>query len=135
MARSRPKVFISSAASEAPLARRLADLLHAAGIDVSSPSLDALPGANIAAQLGRALNQAEAVVVLVSPAAMKSSSVRHEIQFALGEERFKDRLIPVMAKDTPAESIPWILQELEWAKGGVDNVAATIVSAFDVSRA
>lgn len=134
MARSRPKVFISATASDAPLARELTARLHAAGIDASNSAMEALPGVNVSAELGRALHQAEAVIVLVSPAAMKSTSVRHEIQFALGEERFQDRLIPVMVKATPAGSIPWILQTLDWAKGGVDKIAAQVVKALDEPR-
>ena len=134
MAKSRRKVFISASASDAPLARELAARLQSVGIDASNPGIEALPGINVSEALGRALNRAEAVIVLVSPAAMKSASVRHEIQFALGEERFQDRLIPVMAKETSAESIPWILRTLDWAKGGVDKVADQIVKTLDAPK-
>ena len=134
MAPARRKVFISASASDAPLARELAARLYAIGIDASSPGMDALPGVNVSEAMGRALNRAEAVIVLVSPAAMKSASVRQEIQFALGEERFQDRLIPVMAKETSAESIPWILRTFQWAKGGVDTVADQIVKTLDAPK-
>ena len=130
MANSRPKVFISAATSDAPLARELTARLNAAGVDAWNQTMQVLPGANVSAELGRALDQAEAVIVLVSPAAMKSSWVRREIQFALGEERFQDRLIPVLAKRTPSEAIPWILRKLQWAKGDVDKVANQVLKAL-----
>ena len=50
------------------------------------------------------------------------------------EERFQDRLIPVMAKETSAESIPWILRTFQWAKGGVDTVADQIVKTLDAPK-
>jgi hypothetical protein len=96
MARARRNVFISAAASDAPVARELASRLKAAGVEAGNPIIEALPGENVSAELGRALDRADAVIVLVSPAAMKSPSVRHEIQFALGQERFQNRLIPVL---------------------------------------
>jgi hypothetical protein len=65
---------------------------------------------------------------------MKSPWVRREIQFALGEERFQDRLIPVLAKQTPSEVIPWILRKLHWAKGGADKVADQVLKVLQVPK-
>jgi hypothetical protein len=116
------------------MARELAARLHAAGIDAWNATTEALPGANLSAELGRALDQADALIVLVSPAAMRSTTVRHEIQFALGQEKFQDRLIPVMVKQTPAGDIPWILRTLQWAKGGADKVADQVLKALDAPK-
>jgi hypothetical protein len=134
MAKSRRRVFISAAPSDAPLVRELATRLQAAGVDAWNATTQALPGANLSAELGRALNQADALVVLISPDAMKSPMVRREIQFALGQERFQDRLIPVMVKQTPSEEIPWILRTLQWAKGGADKVANQVLKALDAPK-
>lgn len=74
------------------------------------------------------------MIVLVSPAAMKSPWVRKEIQFALGQERFQDRLIPVLVKQTPSENIPRILRTLQWAKGSADKVAGQVVKALQAPK-
>ena len=134
MAKSRRKVFISAAASDVSLVRDLTARLEVAGIDAWNSTVQALPGTNVSAELGRALAEAEAVIVLVSPAAMKSSWVRQEIQFALGQERFQDRLIPVLVKQTPSDEIPWILRDLQWAKGSADKMADQIVKALDAPK-
>ena len=134
MAKSRRRVFISAAASDAPLVRELATRLQAAGVDSWDATSQALPGANVSADLGRALDDAEALIVLISPAAMKSRMVRHDIQFALGQERFKDRLIPVLVKQTPSDEIPWILRTLQWAKGGADKVADQVLKVLDAPK-
>jgi len=134
VAKARASVYISTAASDASLARELAERLEAVGIHAGNPMIDALPGENVSAELGRALNRADAVIVLVSPDAMKSPGVRHDIQFALGQERFQNRLIPVLAKQTPSDTIPWILHTLQWAKGGVDKVAIQILKTLDLPK-
>jgi hypothetical protein len=134
MAKPRRRVFISAAASDASLVRKLATQLEAAGVDSWNATTQALPGANRSAELGRALDQAEALIVLISPDAMKSPVVRREIQFALGQERFQDRLIPVMVKQTPSGEIPWILRTLQWAKGGADKVANQVLKALDAPK-
>jgi hypothetical protein len=132
MSKTRPRVYITGAAGDADLARRLASRLEAHGIEAGSPVFDALPGENFTAELGRALNRADAVVVLVSPEAMRSQWVRHEIQFALGAERLQNRLIPVLAKQTPQDDVPWILRNLQWARGGVDKLATDIVKTLNL---
>jgi hypothetical protein len=134
MAKTRRRVFISAAASDRAFVRELTARLHAAGVDAWDSTTQALPGTNVSAELGRALEQAEALVVLISPAAMQSPMVRHEIQFALGHERFQDRLIPVMVRQTLSEDIPWILRTLQWAKGGADMVADVVLKALDVPK-
>lgn len=134
MAKTRRRVFISAATSDAQLARELATRLQSIGIDAFNPATETLPGDNVSEVFGRALNRAEAVIVLVSPAGMKSPSVRNEIQFALGEERLQDRLIPVMARQTPKDAMPWILNTIQWATGDVDNIADHVVKALDAPR-
>jgi hypothetical protein len=134
MAKSRRTVFISSAASDALVARELATQLQAAGVDTWNATTEALPGANLSAELGRALDRADALIVLISPAAVKSSMVLHEIQFALGQEKLQDRLIPVMVKQTPTDDIPWILRTLQWAKGGADKVTDQVLKALDAPK-
>ena len=93
------------------------------GLDAWNSSDEALPGTNWSAEIGQAIGRADAIVVLVSPSSMKSASVRREIQFALGQARFENRLIPVLVKRTPSHEIPWILRGLQWPKGDADKVA------------
>ncbi len=57
------------------------------------------------------MKSAEAMVVLLSPEAIESRWVSHEIEYALGAKRLQDRLIPVLVR--PTKKIPWILRELQ----------------------
>ncbi len=63
-------------------------------MDVWLPEEQLLPGDNWAAKVGSVLEDADAMVVLLSPDSMKSEWVRHDIEYALGTAQFKGRLIP-----------------------------------------
>lgn len=110
------KVFLSYAQSDREVARELAMHLEEAGHKVWFADDALFPGQNIALEVGKALNKAEAVVVLLSPQALKSDWVRQEIEFALGAPQFRGRLIPVIVK--PTVDIPWILKKLPIVKLG-----------------
>ena len=67
--------------------------------------------------MGRALEESEAMVVLLTPAAIHSPDVRRNIEYALGAKNYSNRLIPVVVGDPeriPAKEIPWIVRRMPW---------------------
>ncbi|HEX4496900.1 MAG TPA: toll/interleukin-1 receptor domain-containing protein [Thermoanaerobaculia bacterium] len=116
-----PQVFISHSQSDTPWARELAKHLGNYGLRVFL-AFDSLPGDNVHIKIGNALEAADAMVVLISPAAAQSSYVQQEIQYALGAERFQGRLIPVEVK--PTQDYPWVLRSLHWIKTDGDAARA-----------
>lgn len=108
------KVFISHAHNDKPLARRLAFELQRAGFDVWHDEM-VLPGDNWAHEIGKNLEEAEAMVVLLTPASLNSKTVRDELKYALGAENYSHRLIPVVVgspEEHTEKKIPWILRRL-----------------------
>lgn len=103
------KVFVSHSSSESDLARDLASRLSAAGFQVWDDD-KLLPGDNWALAVGKAMEESNAMVVLLSPEAVRSRFVSHEIEYALGSPRYRDRLLPVLVR--PTKRIPWILRRL-----------------------
>jgi TIR domain-containing protein len=74
-----------------------------------------MPGDNWADKVGQALRESEAMVVLVTPSALESNSLRRDIDYALTQKRFKGRLVPVLAGNAQhfqGWSIPWIFDHL-----------------------
>jgi len=91
----------------------LRDRLSSRGIDVWTPDL--VPaGELLSEESGRALDASDAMVVLISPAAMESPYIQNEISYALGSPRFEGRLIPVELR--PSRAMPWVLRELSIIK-------------------
>lgn len=107
------KVFLSHSHADSKLAARLSGALQQRGLQVWAPDLDLLPGDNWAAELGRALEESNAMVVLLTPK-RPDSEVMRNIEYALGAKNYSNRLIPVVVGD-PAQVrtvVPWIIREM-----------------------
>ena len=112
------KVFLSYSERDDKTAQALRIELEKGGFEVWDAAARLTPGDNWALEQGKALDDAEAMVVLLSPAALASDNVQREIDYALGEPRFKGRLIPVVVR--PVKEIPWILETLQVLKIDAD---------------
>lgn len=105
------QVFLNYAEADEALARRVANALTETGLKVWDDRY-ILPGQNWAEEVARALRESEAMVVLLTPAALRSTQVQRTIEYALGEEAYSHRLIPVIVgppEKLPEKDIPWIL--------------------------
>ena len=133
------KVFISHAATDAKLAKRVAHVLREAGFQVWDET-QILPGDNWGTQLAEALQESEAMVVLLTPNSLHSPNLSHEVGYALGKEGYKGRVIPVLAaspEQLPKEDIPWILhkfhiiqlQDQEKDEEGLRSIAQALQEA------
>jgi hypothetical protein len=111
MAQKAGTVFLSYARSDRDLVKKIRHELSEAGWKVWDPDQNILPGANWTAELQAALDSASALVVFISPEAMASRSVSHEIEYALGAKHLRGRLIPVTIR--PTKDAPWILDSLQ----------------------
>ena len=109
------KVFLSHSKSDKATARKIAQGLVELGFDIWFDEWVLQPGGNWAKEVGKALESADAMVVLVSPDSMQTWQ-KEEIQYALTTPRFEGRLIPVIVKSTP--EIPWILETLNVVRPG-----------------
>lgn len=111
------RVFISHSDSDSDFADRLADRLEQGGLSVWRDEA-VLPGDNLAKMVAEALEQSNAMIVLISPDAMKSKWVRNEINYALTSPRFEGRLVPIEVRKT--QNIPWILRRFQRLRAGRD---------------
>ena len=111
------QVFISHSQLDSLLAARVSEALRKTGLNVWDAEVNLLPGDNWAAQVGRALEESDAMVVLVTPNLISSPYVKAEIAYALGSKSYSNRLIPVAVGDRdqlPEGEIPWIVRQLPW---------------------
>lgn len=73
-------------------------------------------GDNWAQMTSQALEESEAMVVVLTPESVESKWIKWNIGFALGNISYKNRLIPVLVGDPnkfSPESIPWVFKHLK----------------------
>jgi len=116
------KVFLSYSAADRDLARELISRLRAEGFEVWQDD-EVAPGDNWALAVGKALEESDAMIVLLSPEAAESEWVEREVEYALTSPRYKNRLLPVVVK--PTRRIPWILRKLPLIRLYEDPVDGT----------
>ncbi|MDE3001235.1 MAG: toll/interleukin-1 receptor domain-containing protein [Gemmatimonadota bacterium] len=115
------KVFISHAYTDQPLVRKVAAALEGVGLEVWDATRDVSPGDSWPDKVAQALSDSDAMVVVLTADALRSSWVLKEIEFALSEQSYRGRLIPVLVRDPEAlhkEDIPWILRRLRMINMG-----------------
>jgi hypothetical protein len=127
------KVFLSYASVDEKWAKLLRERLSHAGLAVWDPNREVLPGQDWSAKISAALRDSDAMVVLVSPQAADSDSVRREIEYALGSPRYAHRLIPVVIR--PTRKLPWILEQLQMVplNKNVERAVGEIVKRLEQS--
>ncbi|MBM4036318.1 MAG: toll/interleukin-1 receptor domain-containing protein [Planctomycetes bacterium] len=103
------RVFLSYADKDSDVAAKIAARLTAEGFKVWW-NIEVFPSDNWALETGKALEQANAMVVLLSPDAWALERVHRDIQYALTRKRFYKRLIPVLVR--PTKGMPSILRSL-----------------------
>ena len=66
------KVFISHAHTDEPLVNKVAAVLKDAGLEVWDDTREIMPGDNWAHKVAQALQESEAMVILLTPDALRS---------------------------------------------------------------
>ena len=134
------KVFISHAHTDDPFVKKVANGLEEVGLEVWDATREILPGDNWADKIAQALRESEAMVVLLTPDALRLGWVRRDIEYALGQQGYRERLIPVLVghpEELNREEIPWILRRLhvidmgEYAEEeeGINQIARALLEA------
>ena len=125
------KIYLSHAGADAKWAQELARCLDKEGFKVWTPLNELTPGENWARALENALESSDAMVVLLSPDAIKSQWTRFEIDYALSSPKYQNRLVSVLLK--PTQDVPWILRKLRWINAAKDP-ATTARQIVDVLK-
>jgi TolB-like protein len=106
------RVFISYASHDATVAQRICSALEAAGFPCWMAPRDVRPGAQYADAIVGAINEAKAVVLVLSASAVASSHVGREVERAASKHK------PIMAFRTDAaelnRALEYFLGESQW---------------------
>ncbi len=112
------RIFLSRAGKDRALANELSRRLTKAGFQVWDPHEETLPGDNWAKKIGKALDESNMMVFLLTPRSIDSDWLRKDMMFALGSLKYENRVFSVLVKPRPRSlrRIPPILLELPHAQ-------------------
>jgi len=131
------RVFLSYAQRERELAAAVGAELQSRGIDAWDEARGITPGSVWSDTFSSALEESDSMIALLSARSFSSEYVRKQLDFALFDERYKNRLLPVLVGDSTIADfvqLPWILTKLEYLKlreaVPMRSAARTVVDAF-----
>lgn len=96
------KVFLSHSSSDSDdreLIQKITDELTRSGMEVWDDTREIYPGDNWAQVTSQALEESQAMVVLLTPESLDSKWIMWDIGFAMVNVSYKHRLIPVLVGD------------------------------------
>jgi hypothetical protein len=107
------EIFLSHAHQDHPLTLRLARALNDHGLR-SWYSEHHIPGAKQwLDEIGAALDRCEWFIVLLTPSAVRSKWVKRELTYALNQDRYEGRIVPLLVEPCEYTKLAWPLATLQ----------------------
>jgi hypothetical protein len=107
------EVFLSHASKDHAKAKRLRDVLVAHGVPVWISSHHIRGAQQWQDEIGEALARCGWFIVLLTPNAVKSMWVKRELNYALIEKRYQDRIIPLLTSKCDYRALSWTLPQFQ----------------------
>jgi len=131
------RLFLSYDSRDSHFAEELLPRLLAQKLEVWDPARELYPGSNWLLEAGRAFERADAVVFLISKHSVDTPALGREVQYAITNLRFKDRVVPVVLSRA-VKNIPWILEKMsviDATDHDMDRVARLVATTLHGSKA
>ena len=129
-------VFISYARNDSLLAEELAIILKNENIKVRLAKNDVDIGSDIKESINTALEKANSIIILISKYAFNSNWVRKEFEYVIFNEKYKDRILPVVIGNITTDefkNVPWVIKKtsfLQIQEGDVIETAKIIANSY-----
>ena len=107
------EVFLSHSSQDREMAGRVAEMLCAHGVPVWFSETNIVGAQQWHDEIGAALHRCDWFLVLLSPDAVSSKWVKRELLFALNNDRYKDRIVPIRYRDCDFKQLSWTLDQSE----------------------
>jgi hypothetical protein len=110
---SKREVFLSHSSQDREFVMRLAHMLkrHEVRYWYSAKHIEGARQWHD--EIGRALVRCDWFLVVLTPSSIRSEWVKRELLFALNEDRYKEKIIPVLRKPCKYSRLSWTLPEFQ----------------------
>ena len=110
----RPKeAFLSHAARDRRFVKRLARTLGEHGVRYWYSEAHILGAQQWHDEIGLALARCDWFLLILSPAAVKSKWVKRELLYALQDDRYLDRIVPIVRRRCDSAALSWTLASFQ----------------------
>lgn len=103
------EVFLSHASRNESWAANLAEVLAVHGIPVWLSRRNLIGAQQWHDEIGAALGRCDWFVVVLTPAAVRSKWVKRELIYALQDDRYEDRIVPLLVRQCDHKRLSWTL--------------------------
>jgi len=110
---ARRYVFLSHSSRDRAFVRRLARELKRHGVRYWYSATHIAGAKQWHDEIGRALARCNWFLLVLTPDAVRSSWVKRELLFALNEDRYNERIIPLLRKPCDYSRLSWTLPNLQ----------------------
>jgi hypothetical protein len=108
------EVFLSHSSKDRAFVKKLTSLLKHKGIRYWYSASHIAGAKQWHDEIGRALGRCDWFVVVLSPDSVKSIWVKRELLFALNEDRYNGKIIPLLRKPCMHSQLSWTLSEYQF---------------------
>ena len=107
------EVFLSHASADRRFAVKLADTLRSKGLRVWFNRTSIAGAQQWHDEIGAALRRCDWFLLVLSPNAVASMWVKRELIFALQQNRFENRIVPLLWQACDFDRLSWVLPSFQ----------------------
>ena len=107
------EIFLSHSSEDRPFVEELASIMRRHGLPVWYSQTNILGAQQWYDEIGEALHRCDWFVLVLSPNAIQSTWVKQELVFASYQNRFKNKIVPLLYQPCNYERTFWTLSSIQ----------------------
>lgn len=107
------EVFLSHSSKDKDSLVKLANVLRAHEVNVWYSEKHIRGARQWHDEIGRALKRCDWFCLLLTPNSVKAKWVKRELLYVLQDDRFEDRVAPILLKNCEPDALSWVLSSLQ----------------------
>ncbi|MGE0887418.1 MAG: toll/interleukin-1 receptor domain-containing protein [Blastocatellales bacterium] len=108
------EVFLSHSEKDRPFSSILAETVRRHGIPVWYSRTNVVGAQQWHDEIGSALKRCDWFIVVLSPHSVTSKWVKRELLFALNDQKYENRIVPLLYQDCDYDQLSWTLSLLQF---------------------
>jgi len=114
------EIFVSHSSDDRKFVEKLCGELRRHGVPFWYSKRNILGAQQWHDQIGSALARCDWIAVVLSPKAVRSKWVKHELLYALNDARYENHIIPCVYRKCDINQLSWTLSSFQWVSFSSD---------------